>query len=152
MVFVVFFFSEVNYIEKIFQESHQSVKQFGCKIRPQGFIRPDLGPNCLQRVSADDTNRPPYISGPISSMMTNKYGCRRVIMLGGVMSGVGLSISYFAPNLYYLFFTFGALAGRATRSYENHVKQNSQKKMLSGFSMGGSRGGGQRIQTPPPPP
>ena len=52
------------------------------------------------------------ITGPISSMLTNKYGCRPVIMLGGVISSIGLSISYFAPSIYYLFFTFGALAGK----------------------------------------
>ena len=59
-------------------------------------------------------------------MLTNKYGCRPVIMLGGGISAVGLSISYFAPNLYYLFFTFGALAGTITtlEAYES-VMMNS---------------------------
>lgn len=52
-----------------------------------------------------------YAIGPISSMLTNKYGLRPVIMLGGVIAAVGLSLSYFAPSLYFLFFTFGALAG-----------------------------------------
>ena len=52
------------------------------------------------------------ITGPISSMLTNKFGCRPVIMLGGLMSGVGLTVCYFTPNLYYLFFTFGLLAGK----------------------------------------
>ena len=35
---------------KIFQENHQSVKQFG------GKIGPDLGINCLQRLSADNNS------------------------------------------------------------------------------------------------
>ena len=52
------------------------------------------------------------VTGPISSMLTNKFGCRPVIMLGGLMSGVGLAVCYFTPNLYYLFFTFGLLAGK----------------------------------------
>ena len=33
-------------------------------------------------------------------------------MLGGFMSGLGMALSYFAANLYYLFFTFGVLAGK----------------------------------------
>ena len=45
-------------------------------------------------------------------MLTNKFGCRRVLMLGGFMSGLGMALSYFAANLYYLFFTFGVLAGK----------------------------------------
>ena len=34
---------------------HQSVNQFGSRSRQ--FERPYLGPNCLQRLSADDTDR-----------------------------------------------------------------------------------------------
>lgn len=52
-----------------------------------------------------------YGIGPIASMLTNKYGFRRVIMVGGVMASAGLCISYFAHNLYVLFFTFGVLTG-----------------------------------------
>lgn len=51
-------------------------------------------------------------TGPISSMLTNKYGCRPTIMLGGFIAAIGLCISYFAPSIYFLFFTFGALAGK----------------------------------------
>ena len=38
-------FSKINFFEKFFHEYHLSVKQIG----------PNLGPNCLQRLSADDT-------------------------------------------------------------------------------------------------
>ena len=41
----------MNFFKTIFQEYHQSVKQFGCRSH---FVGPDLGPNCLQRLSADD--------------------------------------------------------------------------------------------------
>ena len=46
-----------NYIKKkIFQEHYQSVKLFDSgQIQP--FVGPDLGPNCLQRLSADGKNR-----------------------------------------------------------------------------------------------
>ena len=49
---LIFFFK--NNFYKIFQEYHQSVKQFGSR---SGFVGPDLGPNCLQRLSADDIGR-----------------------------------------------------------------------------------------------
>ena len=42
--------------KKIFQEHHQSVKQFGSRLGPT--FCPDLGPNCLYQLSADDKNRP----------------------------------------------------------------------------------------------
>ena len=43
------FFSKLyKFVKKLFQEHYQSVKQFG------HFVGPDLGPNRLQRLSADD--------------------------------------------------------------------------------------------------
>ena len=43
-----------NYLfQKLFQEYHQSVKQFGSRSGPT-FCRPGLGPNCLQKLSAVD--------------------------------------------------------------------------------------------------
>ena len=49
-------FSKLIFCKKLFQEYHQSVKQFGCR-SGQTISRPDLGPNCWQRLSADDTRR-----------------------------------------------------------------------------------------------
>ena len=49
-------FSKSFIFEKFFQEYHMSVKQIGSRSGPT-FFRPDLGPNCLQRLSADDTRR-----------------------------------------------------------------------------------------------
>ena len=52
-VFVVCdFFFKINFFEIIFQEYHQSVKQFGSR-----FVEPDLLPNYLRTFSADDTWR-----------------------------------------------------------------------------------------------
>lgn len=52
-----------------------------------------------------------YGIGPIASMLSNKYGFRPVILVGGVMVSAGLCLSYFAHNLFILFFTFGVLTG-----------------------------------------
>ena len=37
----------------MFQEYHQSIKQSGFS-QSRRFVGPDLGPNCLQKLSADD--------------------------------------------------------------------------------------------------
>ena len=71
--FLCFFFRLLNFFkiiffEKLFQEYHQSGKQFGFRSGPtfsnnldsdqaQQNVGPDLDPNCLQRLSADDTSR-----------------------------------------------------------------------------------------------
>ena len=47
-------FFKINFWGNFFQEYHQSVKQFGSRSGPT-FVGPDLGPNCLQKLSADDT-------------------------------------------------------------------------------------------------
>ncbi|KAL3846511.1 hypothetical protein ACJMK2_017491 [Sinanodonta woodiana] len=52
-----------------------------------------------------------YGIGPIASMLTNKYGCRVVIILGGIISFLGLFGSNFSPNIYVLFVTFGIITG-----------------------------------------
>ena len=45
---LLIFFFKINIVEKLFQEYHQSVKQFGSISAPT-YVGPDLGPNCLQR-------------------------------------------------------------------------------------------------------
>ncbi|ESO83822.1 hypothetical protein LOTGIDRAFT_169057 [Lottia gigantea] len=52
-----------------------------------------------------------YAAGPFSAMLTNKFGCRPILMLGGMMSGFGMMASYFAPNIYVLYATFGIITG-----------------------------------------
>ena len=50
-------FFKINLFKKFFQENYQSVKQFQMKtdiLSDRHFVGPDLGPNCLQRLSADD--------------------------------------------------------------------------------------------------
>ena len=49
-------FSKSFIFEKFFQEYHLSVKQIDPD-QARRFVGPDLGPNCLPRLSADDTRR-----------------------------------------------------------------------------------------------
>lgn len=52
-----------------------------------------------------------YTVGPLASALTNRYGCRTVTIVGAVISTIGFSISYFARNLYFLYFSSGIVAG-----------------------------------------
>ena len=53
----MFFLSPEDYFQnQPFQEYHQSVKQLRSG-SARRFVGPDLGPNCLQRLSADGTSR-----------------------------------------------------------------------------------------------
>lgn len=53
----------------------------------------------------------PLLSGPIASFLTDRYGCRRVTIVGSILSSLGFFISAFANTMEMLFFTFGILAG-----------------------------------------
>ena len=46
-------FFKINFFKTFYQEYHQSVKQ----LESRHFVGPDLGPNYLQRLSADNTSR-----------------------------------------------------------------------------------------------
>ena len=48
-------FFKINFFVKLFQERYQSVKQFGSRSGPM-FGGPELDPNCLQRLLAEDTS------------------------------------------------------------------------------------------------
>ena len=50
-------FFKINFFKKFFQEYHQSVSNSLDPDQGQHFVGPDLGPNCLQRLLADDTRR-----------------------------------------------------------------------------------------------
>ncbi|XP_060585507.1 monocarboxylate transporter 12-like [Ruditapes philippinarum] len=52
-----------------------------------------------------------FISSPIGSVLTNRYGCRVCSFVGGILAALGLSLSYFATSLTYLFFSHGFLTG-----------------------------------------
>ena len=49
------FFSEIIFSKKFFHKHHQNVKIFDLDPdQDRHFFCPDMGPNCMQRLSADD--------------------------------------------------------------------------------------------------
>ncbi|KAJ8681148.1 hypothetical protein QAD02_016935 [Eretmocerus hayati] len=52
-----------------------------------------------------------YCSGPISSFLVNKFGCRAVTVAGTILASGCLMASVFAPNVVVLYITAGAGTG-----------------------------------------
>ncbi|XP_064615456.1 monocarboxylate transporter 12-like [Liolophura sinensis] len=52
-----------------------------------------------------------YAAGPLASVLTNKYDCRRVTIFGGLVMALGLGITFFASSIYFIMVSFGILTG-----------------------------------------
>ncbi|XP_014280635.1 monocarboxylate transporter 13 isoform X2 [Halyomorpha halys] len=50
-------------------------------------------------------------TGPISSALVNRYGCRPVTVAGAIVGAAGLTLSAFAQNVQTLYITIGLLTG-----------------------------------------
>ncbi|KAL1497871.1 hypothetical protein ABEB36_008758 [Hypothenemus hampei] len=53
----------------------------------------------------------PLLTGPIMSALVDKYGCRIMTMVGGVISAIGFIISSKCHSIGLMYLTFGTLAG-----------------------------------------
>lgn len=53
----------------------------------------------------------PLLSGPIASFLTDRYGCRKVTIIGSILASIGFFVSSFTDSVEMLFFTFGIFAG-----------------------------------------
>ncbi len=51
-------------------------------------------------------------SGPIASMLVNRYGCRAVTILGAILASFGLAISAASNNLILLYLSIGVCTGQ----------------------------------------
>lgn len=53
----------------------------------------------------------PLLSGPVASFLTDRYGCRKVTIIGSILASIGFFASSFTESVEMLFFTFGIFAG-----------------------------------------
>ncbi|KAI0979271.1 hypothetical protein GJ496_002125 [Pomphorhynchus laevis] len=51
------------------------------------------------------------LSGPLASMLLNKFGCRFVTIAGSVIAAGAMCISTFSPNIIFMIATYGVLGG-----------------------------------------
>lgn len=50
--------------------------------------------------------------GPIATIFTNTYGCRKVTIVGSCLAGVGFLLSYFFANIYFYYISIGIIGGK----------------------------------------
>ncbi|CAG9864854.1 unnamed protein product [Phyllotreta striolata] len=53
----------------------------------------------------------PLIAGPIGSALVDRYGCRSMTIIGGIICTVGLASSAFARSIGVMYLTFGVIGG-----------------------------------------
>lgn len=53
----------------------------------------------------------PLISGPVLSNLVDKYGCRRMTFIGGLLAGIGFALASISTSIEMLYLTFGFIAG-----------------------------------------
>lgn len=53
----------------------------------------------------------PLLSGPIASYLTDRYGCRKVTIVGSITAAIGFLLSAMSDSMEMLFVTFGVIAG-----------------------------------------
>ncbi|KAJ8363105.1 hypothetical protein SKAU_G00119360 [Synaphobranchus kaupii] len=52
-----------------------------------------------------------HAGGPLCSVLVERYGCRTTVMLGGVLSGLGMAASSFTNSIIELYITAGVITG-----------------------------------------
>lgn len=55
-------------------------------------------------------------SGPLCSLLVERFGCRATVMLGGVLSGLGMAASSFSRSIAQVYVTAGVITGEQTLS------------------------------------
>ncbi|KAJ1527766.1 hypothetical protein ONE63_007721 [Megalurothrips usitatus] len=53
----------------------------------------------------------PLLSGPVGSALVDRYGCRAMTMIGGLISGIGFVLAAFSNTILEMYLTFGVIAG-----------------------------------------
>lgn len=53
----------------------------------------------------------PLMTGPIMSALVDRYGCRSMTIVGGIVSALGFILSCFARSMTMMYLTFGVIAG-----------------------------------------
>lgn len=52
-----------------------------------------------------------YGSGPLCSVLVNRFGCRPVMMVGGLFASLGMILASFATNIIHIYLSTGVITG-----------------------------------------
>ncbi|XP_059039636.1 monocarboxylate transporter 3 isoform X1 [Mustela lutreola] len=61
-----------------------------------------------------------YGTGPVSSILVTRFGCRPVMLVGGLLASAGMVLASFATRLLELYLTAGVLTGRLVDALKNY--------------------------------
>lgn len=50
--------------------------------------------------------------GPLAGALTNNFGCRVMAIVGTLVATVGLIATIFAPNIWFMYVSFGIVVGK----------------------------------------
>lgn len=62
------------------------------------------------------------LPGPISSVLVNTYGCRPVMIMGGVLSSIGLISASFCNSVVELYVCIGLIGGNSDQIHFNSFR------------------------------
>lgn len=52
--------------------------------------------------------------GPLCSVLVNRFGCRPVMMVGGLFASLGMILASFANSILLIYLCTGVITGRVT--------------------------------------
>lgn len=52
--------------------------------------------------------------GPLCSVLVNRFGCRPVMMVGGLFASLGMILASFSTSIVHIYLTTGVITGETT--------------------------------------
>lgn len=52
--------------------------------------------------------------GPLCSVLVNRFGCRPVMIIGGLFASLGMVLASFATSILHIYLGAGVITGRVT--------------------------------------
>lgn len=52
--------------------------------------------------------------GPLCSVLVNRFGCRPVMMVGGIFASLGMILASFSTSIIHIYLTTGVITGETT--------------------------------------
>lgn len=53
----------------------------------------------------------PRLPGPLCSVLVNRFGCRPVMMVGGLFASLGMILASFSTSIIHIYLTCGVVTG-----------------------------------------
>lgn len=53
-----------------------------------------------------------FFSGPLCSILVNRFGCRPVMMVGGLFASLGMILASFSTSIIHIYLCTGVITGQ----------------------------------------